>query len=209
MTRSSATLSLFAEPSGSGGRPSSFALSIVAHLAVAGVVWFAVTHLPKIQAPSLKQRYSVRQLDLRALDPDFPNLPEVATEEQSKIPYPGRDVVEQMSGGLTPDLADAMRAFIASAPGHQTLIQPELQTHLSFAEQVPLPTLMIWTPEHAPQKTIVPPAPNPPTASNTKPSTEAPNQEIKLADVSMSSTNLSPRTEAMPAGTTSPVEISI
>src|SRR5206468_7918992 len=112
MTRSSATLSLFAEPSVSARRPSVFALSIMAHAAVAGLLYCGITHVPRIQDPSLLQRYSVRQLDLHALDPDFPNLPEHRASQESKIPYPGRDVVEEISGGVRPDVADAMRAFL-------------------------------------------------------------------------------------------------
>ena len=206
MTRSSATLSLFAEPSVASGRPSVFALSIMAHAAVVGLVYFGMTHLPRIQDPRLLQRFSVRQLDLHSLDPDFPNMPQIPAPEVSKIPYPGRDVVEQISGGVMPDVADAMRAFLGSAAGRQMLVQPELHSHLSFTEQVPLPTMMIWTPELVPHKRIVPPLPDPATAANATPSIELPNEEIKLADLAVTSTSLAPRIEAMPASTTSPLE---
>ena len=206
MTRSSATLSLFAEPSVSSARPSVFALSIMAHAAVVGLVYFGITHLPRIQYPSLLQRYSVRQLDLHTLDPDFPNMPQLPPPEESKIPYPGREVVEQMSGGVTPDVADAMRAFLGSAAGRQTLVQPAFHSQLSFAEQVPLPTMMIWTPELIPHKRLVPPLPNPPTAANVMPSLELPNLETRLADVALASMELAPRTEPMPAATTSPLD---
>jgi len=205
MTRSSATLSLFSEPSVSSGRPSSFALSIMAHLAVVAVAYYGMTHLPRILDPGLVSHYSLRQLDLHALDPDFPNMPRMAPEE-SEIPYPSHDMIAQISGGISPDLADAMRTFIRSAAGRQTLIQPQFHTHLSLAEQVPLPSLMIWTPELAPRKRIVAPLPDQPTASEVKPSIELPNQEIRLADVAITATNVSPRAEALPAGTTSPVE---
>jgi len=205
MTRSSATLSLFAEPSVSSGRPSSFALSIMAHLGVVALVYYGVTHLPRIQNPALVKHYSFRQLDLHALDPESPNMHRVATEE-SKIPYPGRDVVAQISGRISPELYNAMHAFIRSAAGRQTLIQPKFHTRLSFAEQVPLPSLMIWTPELAPSKRIVAPLPNRRADSEVKPSIELPNQEIRLADVAMTATNVSPRAQAIPAATTSPVE---
>jgi len=133
-------------------------------------------------------------------------MPQLPRPEESKIPYPGRDVVEQISGGLTPDVADAMRAFLGSAAGRHTLIQPAFHSHLAFTEQVPLPTIMIWTPELIPHKRIVPPLPNPATAVNLKPSLDLPNQEIKLADVAMTSIELAPLNVAIPAGTTSPLE---
>ena len=206
MTRSSATLSLFAEPSVSSRRPSVFALSLMTHAAVFGLVYYGMTHLPRIQNLTLSQRYSVRQLDLHALDPDFPNMPQLPVPEQSKIPYPGREVIEQMSGGVMPDVAESMRTFLASAAGRQTLIQPEFHSQLSFAEQVPLPAMMIWTPELMPHKRLVAPLPSPPTAANVKPSLELPNQESRLADLPVAPTELAARAEAMPAASTSPLD---
>ena len=44
------------------GRPSVFALSIMAHAAVVGLVYFGMTHPPRIEDPRLLQRFSVRQL---------------------------------------------------------------------------------------------------------------------------------------------------
>lgn len=205
MTRSSATLSLFAEPPATAGRPLSFALSIAAHIAAVGVVGFVVTHLPRIEYPPLLQHYSLRQLDLHALDPDFPDTPRVVQREESKIPYPSRELVEQLWGGVTPGMADAMRSFIGSAAARQTLIQPEVNTHLSFAEQVPLPNLIIWTPEVVPRKRIVVPLPNPAAASSTEPSFQLPTEEIRLADVGMAATSVPPRRELLPPATTSPV----
>ena len=113
----------------------------------------------------------------------MPQIPPLRRKARS--PTPGREVVEGISGGVMPEMADAMRAFLGTRPGRQTLIQPAMQSHLFFAEQVPLPTMMIWTPELMPPKRIVPPLPYPATAANVKPSLELPNQEIKLADVAV------------------------
>jgi hypothetical protein len=152
----------------------------------------------------------MRQIELHVADsklPDFPRLPAVAKE---KIPYPAPDVLRQLSPdlsqALSPDLADAMRSFLGATTGRQTLIQPAFHSSLSFAEQVPLPAMMIWMPELATHKKIVPPLLNSPTSATVKPSLELPNQEIELADVSVASTSLAPRLEAMPAATTSPLE---
>lgn len=205
LTRSSAPLSLFAEPSAPAGRPSSFAFSIVAHVAVAGAVYFGVTHLPRIEDRTMLERFSVRQLDLHSLDPNFPNMPRRDAPD-NKIPYPAPAVLDEVTGGLPPDLAEAMRTFIGAAAGRQTLIQPEFQTHLSFAQQVPLPTLIIWTPGPAARKRIVAPSAAPPAASSVKPSFDLPNQETRTADVAVAATDVSPRIQSLPAGTTSPLE---
>jgi len=86
------------------------------------------------------------------------------------------------------------------------LVQPQFHTHLSFAEQVPLPTVMIWAPELVARRKLMAPLASPPTASNVQPSLDLPNQEIRLAETAMTSTELSLRSQALPAATTSPVE---
>lgn len=203
MTRSSAIISLFAEPSVSMRGPSSYMLSILTHAALVGGVYFGLTHLPRIKDPGLLKRFAVRQLDVHALDPNFPRLPAAAA---GKIPYPGPYPDRQSPAAPPPELADAMHSFVGSAAGRQTIIQPEFQTHLSFAAQVPLPTIMIWTPALAPKKRIVAPKPDQPTAFNVTPSLDLPNQEVKLAEISLASMERSPRSDAAPATTTSPVE---
>jgi hypothetical protein len=52
----------------------------------------------------------------------------------------------------------------------------------------------------------VAPTPNPPTVSNVAPSLQLPNEEIRLAEMSVTPTDLSPRSQAVQAGTTSPVD---
>lgn len=174
--------------------------SLVAHGALAAVFYFALTQAPRIVDPALLQHFAVRQLDLHGLDPHFPKLP--AAAEGPKIPYPG----PWPAGSVPPDVSDAMRTFLSSAAGRQTLIQPELHSHVSFAQQVPLPSIMIWTPGQMPRKKIVAPLPDPDTSSYVKPSLDLPNQEIKLSNIAVAATDISPRIESMPATTTSPVE---
>jgi len=204
MTRSSATLCLFAEPPPSPRRPSTFVLSMFVHAAVAGVMYYGVTHLPRIDERTLLEHYSVRQIDVRELDPDFPNMPPLHDPE-SKIPYPGADVIRELRSAPSPELAEEMRSFLGSA-GRQTLIQPEIHSQLSFADQVPLPSMMIWAPELEMHKKIVPRLPNSPAPSSAKPSIAAPNLEMRPTDVAVASTDLSPRSKAMPAGTPSPLQ---
>ena len=203
-TRPSLTISLFSEPSIAPRAPSSFAFSMLAHAVVAGMVYLAFTRVPRIDDRNLLAQYDVRQLDLHPLDQKFP---EYQAESKRQIPYPSLDP-ELKAGILHPGLKDAMRRFLGSAAGRQTLIQPQLHTHLSFAEQVPVPNIIIWTPVQMPRKKIVAPPPAPDTSSYVTPSLELPNQEIKLSNLAVTSTDISPRSEAVPASTTSPIETS-
>jgi hypothetical protein len=204
--RTSITISLFAEPSIAPRAPSSFALSIVVHGLVVGFFYFVLFQAPRIVAPPLSQRFALRQLDLHSpepLDPDFPRYPDEARYE---IPYPHLD---SSASTISPELADAMRTFLGSAARLQTLIQPEINTHLSFAQQIPLPNLIIWTPGRNYRKKLVAPRPVPDTSSYVTPSLELPNQEIKLANIAVAATDIPSKNEAMPASPTSPVEESV
>jgi len=198
MTRYSGPITLFAEPSTAGRRPGSFLLSIMAHAAVIGAGYYIITHLPLIEERSVLERFTVRQLDLHSTDPLLQK--NTAATEEGKIPYPGPVL------GVPAPVTDAMHSLLLSATGRQTLVQPAFHTKLKFAEAAPLPTLVIWTPELAARKRIVAPAPNPPTASNVAPSLQLPSEEIRLAEMSVTPTDLSPRSLAVPAGTTSPVD---
>ena len=200
-TRPSISISLFAEPATAPRAPSSFALSIFAHGLIAAALYFGFVHAPAIKDPSLFQHYDVRQLDMHPLDPNFPNTP---AEAKRQIPYPHYD--PESGGGLPLDLKDATRTFLSSAAGRQTIVQPEVRTHVQLAQPVPLPSVMIWSPGPMPAKKIVAPQPNLDTSSYVTPSLELPAEEIKLADVSVASTDRLPRINAMPASTTSPIE---
>jgi hypothetical protein len=198
MKRYSGPISLFAEPTIARRGPGSVALSVLAHTAVIGAGYYIIAHLPVIEDRSVFERFSVRQLDLRSSDPLRRKNP--AAADAGKVPYPGPVL------GVPAPVTDAMHSLLVSATGRQTLVQPAFHTSLKFAEAAPVPTLVIWTPELSSQKKIVAPRPSPPTASNVAPSLQLPNEEMTLAEMSVTATDLSPRSLAIPAGTTSPVD---
>ena len=163
-----------------------------------GAGYYIVTQLPLIEDRSVLERFTLRELDLHSTDPLLQK--NATTLEEGKIPYPGPVL------GVPAAVTDAMHSLLLSATGRQTLIQPAFHTNLKFAEAAPIPTLVIWTPELAARKKIVAPAPNPPTASNVAPSLQLPNEEIRLAEMSVTPTDLLPSSQAIPTGTTSPVD---
>jgi hypothetical protein len=173
MTSSTATLSLFAEPSMSPRRPASIVLSILAHAAVAGAIYYGITHLPRIEAPAALLRYPARAIDLRVLDPDFPQTPNLH-EPASRIPYPSPEVIRQLATDPPQPLEQKMRSFLSEAARGPLLLQPDIHSQLSFAPQVPVPTLTIWEREPLERALIVPPPPDLLAASSTKPSSAPP-----------------------------------
>jgi hypothetical protein len=92
-------------------------------------------------------------------------------------------------------------------PGPQTLIQPGLPAYVKLDEEIPVPQVVIWTPSNMPVKNIVPPLPEKPTSADVKPTYDAPNQEVNLADVNIASSNQPSLSNLVAASTTSPVAL--
>jgi hypothetical protein len=205
MTRSSATLSIFAEPSRSREKPSAFAVSALVHVAAVSFGYFALTHVPRIQDPDLLTHYTVRALEFHRVDASSSDFPRFPASSAEKIRYPSPEVVRQVSAQLRPGLNEAMNSFLGATAGRLTLIQPEIRTRLSFAEQVPVPTMMIWTPDPIFHKRIVPSRPSPASGASAISSLELPNREIKPAENPIAPTDVASRTDALAAGTTSPI----
>jgi hypothetical protein len=168
------------------------------------MLWYGITHLPRIEYRAVPDRYSVRQLDLHAIDPALTAAPEHSRSGSDF--YPDADTRSAL--GVPPELREAMSSFLQNADGRQTLIQPDIQSHLALDDKFPLPTFLIWTPQRALERTIVPPPPSPEAAANAKPSLELPNDEIRLADTAIVSDKLARSTIAPPAATTSPLQLS-
>src|SRR5579863_829461 len=116
------------------------------------MLWFALIHAPRIREPLLTERYSVRHLDLHSSElgasanPNDNYYPHVG---QRKKPSKDRDQDEP----VLPDLPDAIEA-------RQTLVQPDFHTQVTLAEQVPIPTVVVWSPELASTKHIIAPLPD-------------------------------------------------
>jgi hypothetical protein len=73
--------------------------------------------------------------------------------------------------------------------------------------QLPIPQAMVWTAAEIEHKKIVPPKPTPPGAIQVRPSLAKPNQELKPAEMSLSSIPLETETPMPVPGTTSPIKV--
>ena len=194
--RSSRTISLFSEGQDIGQRSSSFLFSILFHCLGVGLVLFGALYSPRLNTRVIAQRYTVRRLDLDMDDFQAPR------PEPSKANYHPPKPVEHPSPST--GKPTVQRQTTKAPKGAQTLIQPDLPK-LALAEEVPVPTLMVWTPNKIVVKTIVAPPPTKPTAANVTPSPAPPIQEINLADISIATSNVPhPKLPSLPS-TTSPL----
>jgi hypothetical protein len=197
--RSSHILSLFSERPEVSQRPSSFIVSILAHVAAVILLAFGIVYTPEIRDPVLKDRYSVRHLDLHATVPK----PRPRAGKEFAYPGPHPDVHAASSGGSEA----ALKEIAEAEPGPQTLIQPDLPARVKIKEKIPVPTVVIWSPKKDVVKTVVPPLPEKATAADVQPASDPPNEEVNLADLSISATSMLAQTRAIFPSTTSPVVI--
>ncbi len=197
------TIGLFTEVTSARRGPSAFFVSTVVHSAALGMLSYGLLNHPIIRDEIITERYTVRHLELHVPTPD---------DSRSGA---GSDVKpEQLQASTIPSVdnpADVQRPnapLIAPGPGgHQTLVQPEFHSHLALSEETPVPTIVMWTPELASSQKIVAAIPDTATATDAKPSLDAPNEELSLADIAISATDQSPSSLAMPPGTTSPIAV--
>jgi hypothetical protein len=199
---SSRTITLFSDRPDPFVSGSSFVVSILMHGAVIGVVALAILYGPQNHR-IVTERYAVRHLELHAPEP------QTRASAASGIRYPGPRLKAKTPapGGMQSAQAEALRITAQGAPGAQTLVQPKIKNPVTLAKEIPVPTAVIWSPEKAEVKTIVPPKPAPPTASEVKPVLDQPNEEVNLADLGISASELASRKQPILPSTTSPIVV--
>lgn len=200
---SSRIITLFSERPEVPQQPAYFLVSIVAHIAAVALLSFGIIYRPELNNRIVAQKFTVRHLDL--------HTPQMAEKQPAGTGdyYPGpRANGKQPAAGPKQAAQQAVLRQIANAvKGPQTLVQADITDPVKLAEVMPLPTVVIWTPSKVLVKKVVAPLPEPATAAEVKPSLNAPNQEINLADVGVSSA--AHPTEKLPVlpSTTLPLQV--
>jgi hypothetical protein len=111
--------------------------------------------------------------------------------------------------GGSPDTAAAPRTlpnFISQKEAIQTLIQPDAPTDPTIP-QTPLPQIFVWSSRDIPVQKIVQPAPQTAAAINVRPSPDPPNQEVRVADIKISSTAYDTKAPLPAPSKTSPINV--
>jgi hypothetical protein len=200
--RSSRTITLFSDRPDEAVSGASFLFSVIMHGAAIGFVALVVLYGPQ-KNRVVTERYTVRHLDLHAPEP------QMRASAGSGVAYPGPHKKAQTPapGGKQSEQPKQMREIAQGALGAQTLVQPKIKTPLTLAKEVPVPTAVIWSPEKTEAKTIVPPKPAMPTAADVKPSLDPPNEEVNLADVGITATDLAVQKQPILPSTTSPIVV--
>lgn len=195
----SRTITLFAEKRETPQAASAFVASILAHAGAIALLSFGVLYNPDVDNRVLPQRYTVRRLELHSKEAEAkPGGP-------VRLPSP---LPPTASGA---DGAQGEREMARSVPGAgsaaQLLVQPNAPLRVKLQEEAPIPSVVLWMPGRRMPATIVPPARQKLSAAEVSPSLQAPNEELTLSDLGVSSTNLASQKQAVAPGATSPLVV--
>lgn len=193
---SSELISLFSDGTDVSKRSTSFIFSILLHGAVIGVIVYVALFGPRVRHKAVAERLAVRHLDLNMPDPVK------AVQGASGNMYPAAH--KAPAGRPGADQAE-LHQKIDAPPGLETLMQSK--TALTLPKDVPIPTVVLLTPEKERVKTIVPPKPEAIAAAEAKPTLNLPNKEVQLADVPMPASELTVTKVPIVASTTTPVVV--
>ena len=195
---SSPTVTLFTQQYDPSRRPATLLASALIHAAVIALISFGILYTP-VSARVVTERYTVRNLDLHTPDEQMARAARGAPNPAAR-----QEARALASAGKS---APALRQTVHARPAAQTLVQPDLAAQLAQTEAIPVPQVLIWTPRRELTKRIVAPKPEQPTASEVRPSLDAPDQEVNLTDVEIASSKLPAQKLAILPSTTSPIVV--
>jgi hypothetical protein len=178
------TISILHEPTYYRQPPTSFLASIFIHGAVIALVYLAVVLAPRIDTHA-PVRFEMRQLDLHTPDSELARL------RSGSISYPGPFSAQKSPGTRGDEAAHrpSPKLILHTAIGPQTLMQPDLKIAALLDHELPLPKVVLWSASKVQVKKIVAPKPQKPPSVDVKPQVDIPNQEVKLSDIPLASTN--------------------
>jgi hypothetical protein len=202
VSTSSPLISLLNPPSSYRRPPGSFLVSFLVHGSVIALVYMVFAFAPKIDTHA-RPRFDMRQLDLHVPDSELARLRSGA----DSIPGPLSDKKSQGTRGDEASHRPSPKLIPHTPIGPQTLMQPDLKIAAMLDHEIPLPKVAIWTASKVQVKKIEAPKIQKPPSVDVKPQPDIPNQEVKLADIPLSSTNNLALRPQLQASNTTPMVV--
>jgi hypothetical protein len=198
---SSRTITLFSVQTEERQRVSSVVVSAVVHVVTAVLVTIGV-YQSKIGTPIAETRFQLRQLDL-----ETPREAMRSAADEIEYQAPKKAASAPSTGGRPKMQAPALQEIAKVEHGPQTLVQPDIKTHVALVKPVPVPAVAIWQPVKVAVNKIVAPLPQQEVAMQTNPALNPPNQALALRDVEISPSDLSNEKLPIVASTTTPLAL--
>jgi hypothetical protein len=194
-------ISLFSDAPPPEAEASPFLVSLLLHGIIIGAIYVVVTHLPKVVELSPPLRYTVRLLNLEQPRPPAHRLVDPGSAQAG-----AQVVASPLAPGGRPSAASGPRAMALRIPASQTIVQPDLPPTL-LAHNIPIPAVLLWSPENTPAPKLIPPPPAYAAAQPVRPSIEIPNHEQQMADIKISATVFNTQAPSLPPSTTTPLVV--
>ena len=193
---------LFTQPPSRRREPTSVILSLLFHGVALGGLAFDLRPVPYIKEVARIHPLTVRFLRLN------PSELQLQRSLEGSVPHsPSHSSAGETLSGDGPALPPAppvpQVAHVFSAL--QTLVQPDAPPLPPSA--TPLPSIVLWSAQHTPSPTIVPPAPQEASITGVRPSFDPPNREPNPADLKLAATNFPANIPQLPPSTTSPLVV--
>ncbi|HUY95687.1 MAG TPA: hypothetical protein VMU71_10325, partial [Terracidiphilus sp.] len=213
MSSSYELMSLFEQRPRARGGMIPYALSMVMHGGGIALGAWALIHVPMVRPAPIASRYDVRELKLHMPD-RAPNANDLLYPHPAQPPAPAAKGSTDRPQPPAPSAQETAKSDAPPLPplpreggiNKQILMQPKLHLHDQLAEKVPVPMAIMWMPELNHTKLIVPARPMPAVQAVVPPSLAAPNEELDMADLSISASDLQPKVDMPVPSTTSPLE---
>jgi hypothetical protein len=202
--KSPLTTTLFTEHDDYRRPPTSFAVSFLLHSTIISLIAFGVFYNPPIMVRNSLDRYTVRHLDL-----EMPVLPpRHAPRDNIQAPGMHQSSTHQLaSNGAQPEKSMVMPPVPHAKRSPQTLIQPDVHTDITLAQEAPLPQIVLWTPAKMPVSNIVAPLPSKPPTLAAKPTLTQPNLEPNLGNIAISSVAQPKLNQLLTPSNTTPIVV--
>lgn len=199
---SSRTITLFAQPTQTSQKPTSFMVSILVHAAVVGLVSLAFMYAPRIDYRASRMRYTLDRVDLNSPDSSYRH----SGGSSDLYPLNATKAHPKQSSG-SPSALPSNPQVLAKLKADQTLLQPLIPKEQLLTKTIPVPAMLLWKPPTVRVKTITPPPPHPSNTAELKPLINRPNLETNLAELQVSSTAFKSRITLVKPSTTTPVVV--
>jgi hypothetical protein len=167
------------------------------------LLYLGLNQPQKVDSRSLTQRYAVRVMELHMQEPRIQRF--IQPPPFNPLQQPS---TQPLASSGSQEIAAAARIpanFIPQKQAVQTLIQPDAPHDLVIPHEIPLPQVFAWSAPDPAVRKIVQPAPQTVVKIDVPPSIDLPNQEMRVADIKISSTVFDAKTPMPLPSKTSPV----
>jgi hypothetical protein len=196
------TITLFSEVPPARRGPSGVVVSALVHAALLFLSVAYLKNTARVADSLAKQRYLVTWFHVQQ--------PQIRRSRSGGSlggsPHVAAPVTRAVDPGGHPS-STLIHSVAKPARAPQTVVQPDLPPSVLPVNEMPLPQILIWSATHTPTATITP---NPAQAANTpitRPSLQAPNEQLKITSLLIAPNISGPSSLTLPPSTTTPLVV--